>query len=66
MRFTQISLILKVIIAIALTLSLISIVFINNTIKKIKYDRFVNAFEYNRAELMVSIDIYDIKKTLSF
>ncbi len=64
MRFTQISLKRKVIIIIAITLSLISIVIINNTIKKNKFDRFVNAFENDMAKLMVSIDIYDIKETL--
>lgn len=64
MRFTQISLKRKVIIIIAITLSLISIVIINNTMKKNKFDRFVNAFENDMAKLMVSIDIYDIKETL--
>ncbi|QUH30420.1 hypothetical protein [Vallitalea guaymasensis] len=64
MRFTQISLKRKVIIGIALTILLISIVFIYNSIKKIKHERFVNAFENNMAKIMVSIDIYDIKNTL--
>lgn len=64
MRFTQISLKRKVIMIVAITLSLISIIIINNTIKKNKHDRFVNAFENDMAKLMVSIDIYDIKETL--
>ncbi|WP_113672319.1 hypothetical protein [Vallitalea guaymasensis] len=64
MRFTQISLKRKIIMIVAITLSLISIVIINNTIKKNKHDRFVNAFENDMAKLMVSIDIYDIKETL--
>lgn len=64
MKFTQITLKRKIIIVIVIILSLLSIVFINNSLKKLKHDRFVNAFEESMAKLMVSIDIYDVKKTL--
>lgn len=64
MRFTQISFKHKIMIVTALTFSLIAIIFINNTIKKMRLDRFVNDFENTMAELMVSIDINNMPETL--
>lgn len=64
MRFKQITFKKKLITIVSIVGLLLLILIVNNSIKKMRFHKFINDYDNNMAQLMVSIDINNMENTL--